>query len=85
MHMSLGRRLQILIDDERHERITQLAAERGVSVATVVREAIDRGLAPAADRKRVAAQRILDAPAMPVPEDPADLLRELDELRGRRG
>ncbi len=83
MHMSLDRRLQILIDGERHERITQLAAERGVSVATVVREAIDRGL-PATDaRRRAAGQAILDAEPMPVPDVP-ELLEELDELRSRR-
>jgi DNA-binding MurR/RpiR family transcriptional regulator len=86
MHMPhLAHRLQILLDDERHRRITELATEQGVSVAAVVREAIDRGLADPAARRRAAAQRVLDAPDMPVPDDPADLRRELDELRGRHG
>lgn len=79
----LERRLQILIDDERHERITSLARERGVSVAAVVREAIDRGLAGPAGRRRAAARRLLDAEDMPVPE-PGELREELDELRARR-
>lgn len=80
----MERRLQILLDEERHQRITALARERGVSVATVVREAIDRGLANPADRRKSAGQRILEAPDMPVP-DPPGLTKELEALRGRRG
>ena len=82
--MSLEHRLQILLDDERHRRITALARERGVSVATVVREAIDHGLAGPASRRREAARRVLDSPDMPV-SDPAELRGELEALRGRRG
>jgi len=82
--MPLGRRLQILIDEERHARIARVARERGVSVATVVREAIDRGL-PTSDHDRLAAgRRLLDAPDMPVPEPP-ELRAELEGLRARRG
>ncbi len=41
----LTHRLQVLLDDERHERLQALARERGASlVATIVREALDRGL-----------------------------------------
>jgi hypothetical protein len=77
-------RLQLLLDDERYERVTALARQRHTSVATVIREAIDRGL-PAAPRRRSAAgKRILAASAMPV-GDPTELRAELDELRGRRG
>ncbi len=76
-------RLQILLDDERHQRITEAARERGVSVAAIVREAIDRGL-PSSDRQRRAAgEAILAAEDMPVPDIP-ELLAELDALRGRR-
>jgi len=81
--MSLEHRLQILLDDERHQRISSLARERGVSVAAVVREAIDRGLTGPASRRRSAARRLLEAPDMPVP-DPHELREELDALRGRR-
>ncbi|ORW01394.1 CopG family transcriptional regulator [Mycobacterium kyorinense] len=84
MSMSLfEHRLQILLDDERHRRITSLARERGVSVATVVREAIDRGLANPADRRKSAGQRLLDAPDTAVP-DPQELKDELETLRSRR-
>jgi hypothetical protein len=78
-------RLQILLDDGRHERITRAAEERGVSVATVVREAIDRGVPGAEGRRRAAARSLLGAADMAVPADPAALREELEELRGRRG
>ena len=52
MSMPLERRLQILIDDDRHRRIAELANARGVSVATIVREAIDRGLSNPDDQRR---------------------------------
>jgi hypothetical protein len=82
MLMSLDHRLQILIDDERHRRISEAAQERGVSVATVVREAIDRGLANTDSQRQAAGQRLLAAPDMTIPE-PADLRLELDTARGR--
>jgi transposase-like protein len=81
--MPLDHRLQILLDDERHRRIVALAAERGTSVAAVVREAIDRGLPARDGHRRAAARRLLDAPDMPVPE-PTELREELDALRGRQ-
>lgn len=77
-------RLQVLIDDERHQRILDVARERGVSVATIVREAIDRGVSNPGARRSAAGRRLLDAADMPVP-DPADLGTELAELRARRG
>ncbi len=83
MSMPLEHRLQILLDHDRHSRITAAARERGVSVATVVREAIDRGVAASPARRLAAARRLLAAPDMEVPE-PAELLAELDELRERR-
>ena len=85
MSMSLTHRLQVLLDDERHRRLAEVAAQRGVSVATVVREAIDRGLPDPAHRRRQAGRRLLDAPDMPVPQAPEELAAELAELRGRHG
>jgi DNA-binding MurR/RpiR family transcriptional regulator len=79
----LEHRLQILLDEERHKRITTIARQRGVSVATVVREAIDRGVADPSDSRRSAGRRVLEAPDMAVP-DPAELGEELDALRARR-
>ncbi len=82
MCMSLEHRLQILLDDERHSRITAVARERGVSVATIVREAIDRGVADPSRQRRAAGRRVLDSPDMAVPE-PAELSEELEALRSR--
>jgi len=79
----LDHRLQILLDDARYERISAVARERGVSVATVVREAIDRGVADPSDSRRSAGRRILEASDMAVP-DVAALGEELDALRARR-
>jgi len=78
------RRLQILLDRERYERVAAEARARGTSVATVVREAIDRAFPSSVRRRAAAGKRILSAPRMPVP-DVEDLKRELDEYRGRRG
>jgi hypothetical protein len=83
MLMSLEHRLQILLDDERHQRISTVARERGVSVATVVREAIDRGVPRPDVRRRAAGRRLLEAADMPVSLAPGDLLAELDALRSR--
>lgn len=79
----LEHRLQILLDDERHRRIVQVARERGVSVATIVREAIDRGVNNPDAQRKAAGRRVLAAADMPVPEV-AELRSELDQLRGRR-
>jgi hypothetical protein len=79
----LTRRLQVLLDENRYRRLEAAARRRRVSVATVVREAIDRDLGPTAQDRRAAGRRLLAAPPMDV-GDVGDLLAELDELRGRR-
>jgi hypothetical protein len=84
MLMPKDRRLQVLVEDEQYRAIAAVAGERGVSVATVVREALGRYLVAGPDQVEQAAARILDAPPMPV-GDPSELRAELDELRGRRG
>jgi predicted transcriptional regulator len=75
----LTHRLQLLLDDERYERVQTLARQRGTSVAAVIREALDRGLPATQRRRSAAARRILAAEPMQM----TDLLAELDELRGR--
>jgi hypothetical protein len=84
MHM-LERRLQILLDEERYRRVAARAKERGTSVARIIRDAIDALIPGDAGKKARAAERILAAPPMHVPRDPADLRRELDEARDRFG
>ena len=82
--MPLERRLQILLDEPRYRRLESAARARRVSIATVVREAIDVALPADPERKREAARLILAAEPMPVPATPAELRQELDEARSRR-
>jgi len=82
MHM-LEKRLQVLLDERRYARLAAHAAERNVSIGSVVREAIDRLIPATTGERTAAARRILAADPMPVP-DPAGLREELDALRGRR-
>lgn len=79
----LDRRLQVLIDQDRWERLEHESAKRRVPVAVLVREAIDDRYPSRAEERRAAAQAILDAEPTPVPE-PEELRRELDEIRARR-
>src|SRR5579875_2076231 len=83
MSTPLEHRLQVLIDDRRHRRLAQIASERGVSIAAVVREAIDQGLGSSELRRSAAGRRLLAAPEMPVP-DPRALRAELGSLRPRQ-
>lgn len=78
MHMrKLDRRVHLLLDEPRYRKVTGEAGRRNVSVASVIREAIDR-LPEGAGRRRAAIAEILAAAPMPLPADPAELRRELD-------
>lgn len=82
MCMSLDRRLQLLLDEERYARVAAIAERERRSVASVIREAIDAHTSASPDRRAAAWARILEADPMPVPS-PADLHAELEDLRGR--
>lgn len=75
------RRVHLLLDQERYDRLAQQAHSRKVSVAEVVREAIDAAFPPAWPDRVSAAAAILAAEPMTVPATIADLKRELDEAR----
>ena len=78
MHMSnLERRVQILLDEPRYRRVSNEARRRRVSVATVVRDAIDQ-MTSGTETRRDAIAGVLAAEPMAVPSDPADLRREAD-------
>jgi hypothetical protein len=81
--MTMSRRLQLLLDEDRYARVARAAREQRVSVATVIRDAIDASLPPGGRRQRAAARVIREAEPMEVP-DVDGLLVELDELRGGR-
>ncbi len=81
----LTRRLQILLDDERYARLARRAADGGISIATVVRDAIDARF-PAEDPERDAAfEAIRTAEPISLPADPADLKREILDTRSKWG
>jgi hypothetical protein len=83
MHMpNLERRVQILLDEPRYRRVAGEAKRRRVSVATVVRDAIDQ-MTSGSETRRDAIAGILAAEPMAVPADPAELRRELDADRDR--
>jgi len=84
MLMLKSRRLQILVDEDQYRRLEAVAAQRKVSVAVVVREALDDKLPSGPDARRRAMEVILSAPPMPV-GSPEELRQELEALRGRRG
>lgn len=78
MHMrNLDRRVQLLLDEPRYRKLEGEARRRRISVAAVIREAIDR-LPDDAEQRRAAIAEVLRAESMPVPQDPAGLRRELD-------
>ena len=77
-------RLQVLIEVGQRERLDMVASTRGVSVATLVREAIEVAFPATASRRADAAGVLLAAEPMKVP-GVDELLEELDDLRGRRG
>ncbi|MFA5787591.1 MAG: antitoxin [Actinomycetota bacterium] len=83
MRMTLTRRLHVLLDEQRCQRLARRAGQRKTSVATLVREAIDTAFPPEDPRKAAAAREILEARPMPVPS-PAQLKRELGQIRARR-
>ncbi|MCA0437195.1 MAG: hypothetical protein M9891_00545 [Austwickia sp.] len=56
----LERRLQILLDGARYERLAREAEATGHSVAAIVREAIDLRLPPDLDKRAEAGRRLLE-------------------------
>lgn len=81
-----SRRLQVLLDQPRWDRLSAAARARGLSVAVVVREAIDRSLTdPGATQRDEGLARLLVTDPIDVPLHPGDLRRELAAARDRLG
>lgn len=77
-------RLQVLVDEERFQRLQVEAERTGATIGAIVRQAIDAALPPDPDHASIeaAGARLLDAPPMPV-GDWAAMKRQLaDELHG---
>jgi hypothetical protein len=85
----LNRRLQVLVDDERFERLTRESERIGAPVGELVRRAIDHefpGIGQHAERER-AGRELLAMPPPPgegVEPDWEDQKRELRDERSRR-
>lgn len=82
----MTRRLQLLLDEERYRRVEAEAKKKRLSVAAVIRDAIDESLgsedAELARRRREAGERILAASA--VAEDWGPDWDALDDIRQAR-
>lgn len=82
MSMSLTRRVQLLLDPARYERLERAATRSGSSVASVIRDAIDRMLPEEGIDPEAAGRILLEAPAMKV-EDWEEMKKHLiDEMAG---
>jgi hypothetical protein len=77
----LNRRLQVLIDDDRWERLERRSAETGASVGEVVRRAIDEALPTSPEEASAAGARFLAAAPMPV-EDWEEMKGEMLDNMG---
>jgi Ribbon-helix-helix protein, copG family len=80
----LTRRLQVLIDDDRYERLRREAERTGAPIGAIVRSAIDERVGSDSGRaeRRAAADRILNAPRPPGREPDWEEQKEqmLDEM-----
>lgn len=76
----LSRRLQVLLDEERWQRLEQQSSRTGASIGSIVRRALDDALpAPGGDAATAAAV-LLDAEPMRVGDWAAQKREMLDEL-----
>ena len=71
MHVpSLTRRTQLLLDDDLHRRLREIAIQRGISLGALIREAIDEKLSSVQDARAMAIDKLLAAEPMPVEDWP---------------
>jgi plasmid stability protein len=66
----LTRRTQLLLDDDLHRRLREIAAQRGISMGALIREAIDEKLSHVQDDRARAIDKLLAAEPMPVDDWP---------------
>jgi hypothetical protein len=78
-----SRCVRFTIDEVRYRRLMAEARARKVSPSQLIGEAIDLLCPPSWSDRFAAGQAILGAEPMHVPEEIADLKRELDEARNR--
>ncbi len=66
----LTRRTQLLLDDDLHRHLRETAAQRGISLGALIREAIDEKLSRVQDDCAKAIDELLAAEPMPVDDWP---------------
>lgn len=71
-----------MLDDELHRRLREIAAQRGISMGALIREAIDEKLASAQDTRVKAVDKLLAAEPMPVDDWP---VMKQEIIEGRYG
>lgn len=79
----LSHRLQVLVAPEQYERLRRESERRGEPIGSIVREAIDRVVPSALERRRAAADYLLALEPISVPDDPDALEREIEAVYGR--
>jgi hypothetical protein len=79
---SLTRRTQLLLDDDLHRRLREIATQRGISIGALIREAIDEKLAGLHDSRARAFAKLLEAEPMPVDDWP---VMKQEIIEGRYG
>jgi hypothetical protein len=77
---SLTRRTQLLLDDDLHRRLRETAAQRGISMGALIREAIDEKLSQVQDDRAKAIDELLAAEPMPVEDWPIMKRRMIEDM-----
>jgi len=77
---SLTRRTQLLLDDELHRRLREIAAQRGISMGALIREAVEEKLSRTQDARAEAIQQLLDAEPMPVEDWPVMKRQMIEDM-----
>lgn len=77
----MERRLQLLLDQARYDRVAQAATSSGRSVSAVIRDAIDVAYPPGDDARRQALREFLTMtiPAAGRGESWAEIKREMED------
>ena len=76
----LNRRTQLLLDDDLHRRLQEAAAERGMSLGALIREAIDEKLSRAQETRAKAIDKLLAAEPLPVEDWPVMKRQMIEDM-----
>ena len=83
LNVPLTHRIQLMLDESQFQSLERRARKEGRTIGALVRDAIDRTWVAPETARRSAADVILGAETMPVP-DVQELRDELDEARAGR-